>query len=127
MLDLITLRRAIRQAAPCWPDVRENDWPDCGPCGAVAQAQIQTGYGDKLVWCETRVDTASEWYSHWTVRRAGQLQDISGCFLEADAALLDCTFPLYRRMTRRHIAWPRCYTQAEVEFWVRVIRKAEAR
>lgn len=118
-LTLKQLRSHIKENHARWYKEMRTEK---GPCGAVAMAQVLTGYGDTLHWCETRLDSAEPWYSHWTVKKNGVLQDISGCYLESDYA-----YPLYRRMTRRKIEWPNQYSVEEVNFWKEIILNAEAR
>src|ERR1700733_8867128 len=125
MLSLVEFRRVIRRGNRGWRSIHENDWPDCGPCGAIAQAQMVLGYGDRLVWCETRMDEDDEWYSHWTVKRRGVVQDVSGCFLACPSDLVSRLVPRYRMMTEHAIKWPQYYTQNEVNYWVKLLRRAE--
>lgn len=117
LLNLHQLRECVRANNTAWYRIAINGK---GPCGAVAMAQILTGYGDTLHWCETKSRGDDRWYSHWLTRKAGVLADISGEYINPAV-----TTPLYRRMTRRFLVWPREYAEQEVLFWARAIKRAE--
>ena len=116
--ELTQLRNRVRSGILRWKYVHNNDWPDCGPCGAIAQAQMELGYGDTLVWCETYDRHEREWYSHWTVRLNGVLQDISGVYLEG-ANVVACR-PRYAHVNQGFL-WPACYTREEVDYWKAIL------
>jgi hypothetical protein len=110
------LRKRVRSGVRRWKYVHNNSWPDCGPCGAIAQAQIELGYGDTLVWCMTKeAYSYSEWDSHWTVTRDGIMHDLSGCYLDNPKSQ-----PEY--LSIRAHNWPACYTREEVDYWKRILR-----
>ena len=114
---LTTLRARVRSGIRRWKYVHNNQWSKCGPCGAIAQAQMELGYGDKLVWCETRDAKDRNWYSHWTVTRNGVLQDISGVYLER----ADTCKPRYAHVNQGFL-WPAYYTREEVDYWKAILR-----
>jgi hypothetical protein len=116
-MTLTVLRRRVLSGIRRWKYVHNNLWPDCGPCGAIAQAQIELGYGDALIWCLTRESGSySEGESHWTVLLKGVMQDISGCYLDNPESE-----PEYHSVCKQY-SWPACYTREEVDYWKAILK-----